>query len=185
MIADIRYKAFGDKVIFNNFKLEIPEGVTIAIEGPSGKGKTTLLRILSGLDKDFDGAIENMPKKPIILFQEDRLVETISLESNLLMVSDDKERINYLLKELRLDGELKNKISSFSGGMKRRAAILRALLADCDALFLDEPFKGLDGALKESVAALIRRENKGKTLILITHDRIEAELLNAELFINL
>ena len=61
---------------------------------------------------DYEGSVENMPKSPIVLFQEDRLVETISLESNLLMVSDDKERINYLLKELRLYGELKNKISS-------------------------------------------------------------------------
>lgn len=185
MIADIKYKAFGEKIIFNNFKAEFPDGSTTAIEGPSGKGKTTLLRILSGLDKDFDGEIKGMPEMPIILFQEDRLVESITLESNLRMVSDDKDRINYLIKELKLEGELKNKVSSFSGGMKRRAAILRALLAPSDALFLDEPFKGLDSALRESVAALIRRENKGKTLILITHDRIEAELLNANQFIML
>ena len=114
-----------------------------------------------------------------MLFQEDRLVEEISLEANLLMVSSDKSRVLRLISELGLENELKSKVSSFSGGMKRRVAIARALLMDYDALFLDEPFKGLDDALKEKVASLMIKENNGRTMIVISHDRMEAELLGA------
>ena len=185
MIANIKRKAFGDKVVIENLSIEIKEGQVTAIEGPSGKGKTTLIRILSGLDNDYEGRIENMPKNPIVLFQEDRLVESISIESNLAMVSSDKERISSLLSSLGLDGELKNKVSSLSGGMKRRVAIARALLADYDVLFLDEAFKGLDEHTKEAVASLIIKENRGRTLVLITHDKIESELLGATNYIRI
>ena len=179
MIAYIKRKAFGDKVVIENLSIEIKDGLVTAIEGASGKGKTTLIRILSGLDMDYEGSVENMPKSPIVLFQEDRLVESISVESNLAMVSSDKARIADILFSIGLGGELKNKVSSLSGGMKRRVSIARALLADYDILFLDEPFKGLDEQTKEAVASLIIKENKGRTLVLITHDKTEAELLGA------
>ena len=181
----IKKKAFGDKIVLENKTLEFPEGKASAILGPSGRGKTTLIRILAGLDKDYEGYIEDGGEKPVILFQEDRLVESISLLSNLSMVSEDKERMAYLISKLELKGEEKNRVSSFSGGMKRRAAIARALLVDSDVLFLDEPFKGLDEAIREETAALIRSECRGKTVIIITHDRIEAELLGVENYVRL
>lgn len=179
MIIDIRRKAFGEKVVLQDLRLEIPVGKVTVIEGPSGRGKTTLIRIISGLDEDYEGFVKGGPEKPIVLFQEDRLVEEISLEANLLMVSSDKSRVLRLISELGLENELKSKVSSFSGGMKRRVAIARALLMDYDALFLDEPFKGLDDALKEKVASLMIKENNGRTMIVISHDRMEAELLGA------
>ncbi len=179
MIIDIRRKAFGEKVVLQDLMLEIPVGKVTVIEGPSGRGKTTLIRIISGLDEDYEGFVKGGPEKPIVLFQEDRLVEEISLEANLLMVSSDKSSVLRLISELGLENELKSKVSSFSGGMKRRVAIARALLMDYDALFLDEPFKGLDDALKEKVASLMIKENNGRTMIVISHDRMEAELLGA------
>ena len=70
-------------------------------------------------------------------------------------------------------------ISEFSGGMKRRVAILRALLADYDILFLDEPFKGLDAETKALVMSDVKQRSQGKTVILVTHDPTESEILGA------
>lgn len=185
MIIKITEKRFGDKLIFSDFECEIKRGSVTAIEGPSGRGKTTLIRLASGLDSDFEGTIIDPLDCPIILFQEDRLVESISLISNLRMVSEDMERIVKLLDEIGLGGEYLSKVSELSGGMKRRAAIVRALLTDWDILFLDEPFKGLDDEVKKKAAEIIVREKRDRTIVLVSHDRIEASLLGADRFLQL
>lgn len=175
----IRRKIFGDKEVLKDISLELEDGKSYIIEGPSGIGKTTLMRILAGLDKDFDGVIDNPYKSPIVLFQENRLIENLSLISNLKAVNDDVSRIKDVLRSLELEGEEKNAVSTLSGGMKRRVAIARALIADYDALFLDEPFTGLDESLIDRVAEYIKKEAAGKTIIIISHDAIDKDRFSA------
>ena len=83
MKVNIKKKAFGTNVIFSDFSLSIKEGVTSFIMAPSGWGKTTLLRIMAGLDDDFEGSVDGKSGNNIVLFQENRLVEGISVLSNL------------------------------------------------------------------------------------------------------
>ncbi len=180
MILDIEKKAFGEKVIFQNFHLELRNsGARYVIEGPSGAGKTTLLRIMAGLDKDYEGRLADPFLHPIILFQENRLIESLSVESNLRAVSDDEKRIELVLASLSLAGELRSPVSSLSGGMKRRIAIARALIADYDTLLLDEPFSGLDESLIESVSEFILKEAGSRTIIVISHDKADERRFGA------
>lgn len=180
MILDIERKAFGSKVIFSGFHLAIENsGARYVIEGPSGTGKTTLLRIMAGLDKDYDGLMSDPFIDPIVLFQENRLIEALSVESNLRAVSDDEDRIEYMLSSLSLKGELKSTVSALSGGMKRRVAIARALISDYDALLLDEPFTGLDESLIESVSQFIMKEADGRTIVVISHDKADEKRFDA------
>ena len=178
MIVHIVNKHFGTKTVFHDFSIELKEGEVSVIKAPSGRGKTTLFRIILGLDNDFAGFIEDPPKKAIAVFQEDRLVESLSVRANLRSVSKDEEKIKTLLDELGLDGELDAKVNTLSGGMKRRVAIIKALLLDYDWLLLDEPFKGLDSNLKEKVALSILSRAKDKSIVVITHSDEDARLFN-------
>ena len=141
MRAVIRKKVFGSEVVISDAVFDIPEGKCTAIIGPSGSGKTTLMRILSGLDREFEGSVENLPERPLILFQEDRLVENISAISNLLAVAPDRESAERALSDAGLAEDGEKKVLELSGGMRRKLAIARFMLLDGDALFLDEPFR--------------------------------------------
>ena len=185
MKAVINNKAFGDKTIFNNRVFHIPDGMTTAILGPSGRGKTTLLRILSGLDKDYDGCIEGLPEAPAILFQEDRLLERLTVLSNLMAVTNDRNKALEALKSIGLSGEEGHYIHELSGGMRRKLAIARFLLLDGDVLFLDEPFRALDDESRRNAAEVLRDFRRGRTMVFITHDEEDVSLLEADFTLSL
>ena len=180
MKAVINNKAFGDKTIFNNCVFHIPDGMTTAVLGPSGKGKTTLLRILSGLDKDYDGCIEGLPEAPAILFQEDRLLERLTVLSNLMAVTNDRNKALEALKNIGLSGEEGHYIHELSGGMRRKLAIARFMLLDGDALFLDEPFRALDYVSRRGAARRLSSFRAGRTMVFISHDEEDISLLGAD-----
>lgn len=168
-------KSYGTHEVLRNFSAKIPVGRITALKAPSGKGKTTLIRILMGLERADSGRILGMQGLRIsTVFQEDRLCENLSVYANLRLVSDrSEEEIRSALHALSLSHSVRQKAAELSGGMKRRVAILRALLADYDMLFLDEPLSGLDKELKDRVIAYILEQTKGKTLLLITHNEEE------------
>ena len=145
--------------------------------GASGRGKTTLLRIVMGLERADSGDVPEMKTVRIsAVFQEDRLLERLTAEGNLCFVATHAEQIEeipQLLRELGL-GDETGAAATFSGGMKRRLAIARALLADYDLLVLDEPFRGLDETTKRQTMEAVRRRSAGKTVLLVTHDEDEA-----------
>lgn len=175
-------KSFGNKKVLDKINLEIPLGETTCIMAPSGYGKTTLFRILLGLEDKDNGKIIGLDSlKKSVVFQEDRLCSYLNSEQNIELVNMglSKEEIYGAMKQVGIDQNDKAPVSTFSGGMKRRVSILRAVLYDYDILFLDEPFKGLDENTKENVAEFIRSSTKGKTVLLITHDKKEGELLRA------
>ena len=173
-------KAFGEKQVLRDFSLLLPAGEVTCLMGASGCGKTTVLRILMGLEKPDRGERLGMAGVRVsAVFQEDRLLEPLTAVGNLRFVCEDpaqEEEIPALLAEMGLAGET-GPVRDFSGGMQRRVAIARALIARYDLLVLDEPFRGLDEATKERVVSCVRRRSAGKTVLLVTHDEEEARAM--------
>ena len=175
-------KSYGDHKVLDNFSAVLSVGKTACIMGPSGCGKTTLLRILMGLEKADGGRVEGMPDKKSAVFQEDRLCDNLSAKTNIRLVCPKRsvDEIEEGLRTLGLYECMDQPVREYSGGMRRRAAVLRALCADGDILFLDEPLKGLDNEMKEITAGYIRIRAEGKTVVCVTHDREDIDLLGAD-----
>lgn len=173
-------KSYGDHIVLNKFSAVIPAGQATAIMAPSGCGKTTLLRILMGLEQADSGSISGLSHKKIsAVFQEDRLCKNLSPVSNIRLVAPELKKSDIIaaMEQVGLTGCFSQPVRELSGGMKRRVAILRALLADYDILFLDEPFKGLDADTRRLVAADTRKKSAGKTVVLITHEKEDISLM--------
>ena len=167
------YKAFDGKQVLRDFSAVLPAGRVTGLMAPSGTGKTTLLRILMGLERPDRGTITGLQGLRLsAVFQEDRLCENLNPVSNLRLVTPALSREG-------LTDCLTQPVRELSGGMRRRVAILRALLAEYDLLFLDEPFKGLDRETKEVVMADTRRRCDGRTVLFVTHDPTELEAMGA------
>lgn len=173
-------KSFDGKMVLHDVTAEIAAGETVCIRGRSGIGKTTLLRIIAGLIEPDSGTVSGIPGKIAFVFQEDRLSEEFSAVSNIRLVtgrSMSSEQIKKNLAELELLDSALFPVKDLSGGMKRRVALARAVCADPELLILDEPFKGLDPELKLKVIEYIKRHSAGKTVICVTHDHSETELM--------
>lgn len=173
-------KRFGDKTVFEDFSCLFPFGETTFIMGPSGCGKTTLLMILMGLQSYDGGMISGLEeKRRSAVFQEDRLCDNISAVTNLRLVNKalSKEEATAMLAALGLESELHKTVREFSGGMRQRVSILRALAADYDVLFLDEPFHGLDADTKLLTMRYFQEKTRGRTVICVTHDESEIGIL--------
>jgi len=180
-------KRFGNKTVLDKFSLEIEKNSVFCLMGPSGCGKTTLVRIMTGLEKADKGRIRGInPDRIAFVFQEDRLIEHLSALSNAILPlgrSEDAKKAGMkALKLLGLNGEEEKPARKLSGGMARRVAIARAMLADADIVFMDEPFKGLDKDNREKAIEFVKKYAKGKTLIVVTHSLSEAEKLNGTVF---
>lgn len=170
-------KSFDGREILKNVSMRFEAGQTVCIRGRSGIGKTTLLRIIAGLMAPDSGTVSVVPERIGFVFQEDRLCEDFSALSNIRLVTGralPKEDILRHLEELELAESALQPVRDFSGGMKRRVALARAVCADPDLLILDEPFKGLDPELRMKVIAYIKRHVEGKTVLCVTHDVSEA-----------
>lgn len=173
------YKSFKEKEVFRDFSLTIDDKKRTAILGESGKGKTTLVRIIAGLEKPDGGKVENADNRPFsMVFQEDRLLPFKTLKKNVMLVGANEEEAEKYLKAVGLGKEINSYPDELSGGMKRRTAIARALAyKKYKTLILDEPFNGQDPKTKEALISLIKSETEGKTVILITHSKEDAEVL--------
>ncbi len=174
-------KSYNGRQVLGGVSAEIPDSGIFGIFGPSGCGKTTLLRIICGLEKPDSGAVtgtENM--KFSVVFQEDRLLGGFTALQNVEAVSD-KNTAFYWLKKVGLGSDADKTVSLMSGGMQRRVAIARALAFEADVLILDEPFKGLEQELKESIGKLICEYAQDKPVIIVTHDEYGASLANTSI----
>lgn len=175
-------KSYGENLVISDLNLNIKSGVTTCLMGPSGCGKTTLLRLIAGLEIPDSGEIMSEARKISYVFQEDRLSEDFSVISNIRFVvgkTMNSEDVRNLLNEFELGDVIDKPVRELSGGMKRRVAIARALSATYDLLILDEPLKGLDEKLKQHVMEVIKNHTKGKTVIYVTHDSSEADVMGA------
>lgn len=163
-------KSYGGKAVLRDISAVFPPGIT-CIAAPSGTGKTTLLRLLLGLERPDAGAIYGADCRWAAVFQEDRLLEDRSAAANLrFALGKVPGEAADLLRRLGLDLSDPKGVGTWSGGMRRRLALARALLAPGEALALDEPFTGLDRENRDRCLALIREAGRGRPVLLATHD---------------
>lgn len=167
-------KKYGEKVVYDNFNLEIEKGKILVILGESGSGKTTLLSALAGLIP-YQGKISGLDKPLSMVFQKNHLVENLTVYQNLELVCKDQDIIG-ALEEVGLSAVKDEYPKRLSAGMARRVAVARALVYPHKTLFMDEPLINLDVALKFSLIDLIKTNQKksGATVIFVTHDIKEA-----------
>lgn len=172
-------KKYGEKTVLQDVSFVFPGGRRTCIMGPSGCGKTTLLRIILGLETSDAGTMTGRPERLSAVFQENRLFEDFSALSNVAAVcsKEDKGKIEEHLTALGLGDSLTKPVRTLSGGMKRRVAIARAVLAPGELMILDEPFTGLDKDTKAVVLEYLKTHTQGRTLILVTHDPAERDAL--------
>jgi len=182
-------KKYGDKTLFSSFNLSLPDKGVFALFGESGIGKTTLLRIISGLDTDFSGVVTGGGlNNSSLAFQEYRLFPWLCALDNLIFAVADKrdasvtEKARGILSSLGFtEADMSKRPSELSGGMKQRVSIGRALMKDSPLLLLDEPTKELDEDNITLVLNLIRKEASKRLVIIVTHRKSDIDTLGAEL----
>ncbi|MGN0316323.1 MAG: ATP-binding cassette domain-containing protein [Lachnospira sp.] len=180
-------KSFGDRHVLEDLNINIEKGKKYAVMGPSGCGKTTLLRIMLGLEKPDLGTVKGRYEKMAAVFQEDRLCEDFNAVKNVWITADNRhfttdDAVRHLHEVgLEADRDLTKPVKDLSGGMRRRVAIVRAVLSGADCLILDEPFTGMDELTYKSVISYIREYTTDKTMVLVTHREEDADRLGAEI----
>ncbi len=195
-------KRFGDKQILSDFNLTIHEGKILAIVGPSGGGKTTLLRMLAGLEKIDSGevfyngeplALDELSKRQLLgfVFQDFQLFPHLSVLENLTISpvkmngmpqEEANAKARALLERLGLAEHEDAFPYSLSGGQKQRVALARAMMIDPEIIGYDEPTSALDPVLRLEVEKLILQNKElGMTQIVVTHDLTFAENIADEL----
>ena len=168
-------KSYEGRPVLRDVTFTAGAGIT-RIAGRSGAGKTTLLRILLGLETAESGRVL-VPDgcRWAAVFQEDRLLEGLDAAGNLrfaLGAAYDDSQAKALLEALGLGDVGEKKARDYSGGMKRRLALARALLAPCDALALDEPFTGLDRTSRDAALGAVLRAAEEKIVLLAAHEAL-------------
>lgn len=180
-------KSFGALLVLNQVTLSLTSDRSYCLMGPSGSGKTTLFQILLGLMTADAGSIRGMEGKQVsAVFQEDRLCEAFTPIENVAMVlpgrlKENRSKAAACLSRLLPKEALSRPVSTLSGGMKRRVAIVRALSMPSDLLIMDEPFTGLDETLKQKTIQYIREETGNRLLLVSTHQEEDVALLGADL----
>lgn len=180
MPMEIRFeqveKRFGRKCVLHDLNWTLRQGETWRIEGPSGVGKTTLMRLMMGLEHPTRGTIrdtETLRFAPV--FQENRLVPRLNAVQNLRLTCGlPAEEIEAALCEVLDEADLRQPVETLSGGMQRRVSIVRALLSPSDVLVLDEPFSGLDAENRVRSIRCIDRRRNGRTLVFVSHEPIDS-----------
>ena len=158
------YKDFGRGPVLRDVSLTVRQGETVCLMGPSGLGKTTLLRCVAGLERPESGSITGVPERLGYVFQEDRLCGVFSAVANVRLATGralPEPEILRHLEELGLAGSARRPVSQLSGGMRRRVAIARAVCAGPQLLLLDEAFKGLDDQCRRDTVAYIPTTSSG------------------------
>ena len=182
-------KSFGKKSILSDFSYKFNDAGVYVIKGDSGVGKTTLLRIISGLDKEYSGQVIGGGISNVsCCFQEYRLFNSISALKNITEISFDKAKDVDIAnsKELLLrlgfsEDEVNLLPSELSGGMKQRVAFARAVMKKSPILILDEPTKEVDSKIRDEMKKIILECASARLVLMVTHNPDDIEGLNAKI----
>lgn len=177
-VHDLSYSYHGTPVFEHINETFRSEEMNILMS-PSGSGKSTLLLLIAGILPRQSGSIEYPIESPLfsMVFQENRLLESQSILCNLKLTNSslNAQTVSAVLRAVGLSYTPDKKICHLSGGEKRRIAILRAILSPYDILLMDEPFTGLDEASKLLMMKFVKEKTAGRTVILVTHNKAEAD----------
>lgn len=179
MRIHIDAKSYGENAILRGIDLDLDAGDRIAVLGPSGIGKSTLLRIIAGLDESFDGEVDNRPKRLGMVFQEPFLMNWKNAQDNLtLMTGCSAQKAQELLAQMGLEGLAKRLPQELSIGQQRRVSLARAFAAEPELLILDEAFTSLDAKTAELMRKNVQDYAKAHpvSLILATHQKADLSL---------
>lgn len=179
-------KSFGDKKVLSSVSLTVEKGDRAMLFGMSGCGKTTLLRIAAGLEKQDVGTVEKKGTAAVV-FAEPRLFPTATVLENVTAVIKDKreakKKAREILEAFGLGDAEKLYPSELSTGMAARVSLARAVAYDADIYLMDEPFKSLDAEIKRSVISYLKAFLSDKAVLIISHDRAEAEMMDADVYL--
>lgn len=181
-ISNLSFSYDKKQKIIENFSAEFNCGSRVCIEAPSGVGKTTLLRLICGIEKCDEGKIEFLLSKPKIALvsQQNDLLPWYSAKKNVSLVSDEKTALKFF-SAMKLEGHENKLLSELSGGMIKRVAIAKALAHDADIYLFDEAFSGLDKKLAEEIMLYLSEKLKDKLIIFTTHNEFEKETFSTEI----
>lgn len=186
-------KAYEGQTALCSCSMTLTGGGIYCLMAPSGAGKTTLLRLLAGLERPDSGQIRfvgptGRQAKPgqlplAFVFQEDRLCQELGAEKNIALVHPtvSGQALQQEILQLLPEEALKKPVREYSGGMRRRVALLRAMLSPGEIILLDEPFTGLDEESRQAAYAYVLKRREGRTLVFTTHHEEEAAGLGAEM----
>jgi daunorubicin resistance ABC transporter ATP-binding subunit len=196
IIIDRVSKKFGDFAALDSISMQIGRGEIFGLLGPNGAGKTTLLNILCGLSRPTEGKVSifgmtfrdhhsDIRKLLGYVPQETALYEHLTAEENLMFharfygvaASQRKSRVDKALHLAQLESRRRSKVKEFSGGMKRRLAIVRSLIHDPSLLMLDEPSLGIDVQSRVEIWDRIKEMKDKRTIIITTNYMEEADYL--------
>lgn len=175
-------KSFDGKPVFSNLDMTFVNGEVTAVLGPSGRGKTTLIRVLCGLERQDVGDVA-MPEGIgcSVVFQEPRLLPWLTVEGNLRYCMDGEGagRALEILSGLGLDGFKDRYPASLSGGEQQRVNLARALASPERVLLMDEPFNSIGLGMKAELLPLLRERiaSERKTVVLVTHSPVDVALM--------
>ena len=170
---------YGTQTVLSHFSLCLPQSGVVALMGPSGVGKTTLLRVMMGLEKPQSG-----PETPAYLFQEDRLLPWLTALGNVeaVLPKGKKAQAAEALRAMGLPAEaFAKRPEALSGGMRRRVALARMVCFGGDVWLMDEAFKGLDTDSKHQVMNALLRYAEGRLIVMVTHDEQDARYMDAHI----
>ncbi|MDO5111632.1 MAG: ATP-binding cassette domain-containing protein [Clostridia bacterium] len=174
---------YAHKTVLQSLTFTFPERGVVGVLGSSGVGKTTLFKLLLGRIQPDSGRVSGLAGKRVsVVFQEDRLLSHLSALENVTLVNDGRDALPWL-SAMQLREVANEPISALSGGMQRRVAIARALHYGGDILLLDEPFKGLDDALRESILPAIKQAFP--LIIVALHEQHEARAFGCDTVLTL
>ncbi len=182
--VDVVSKSFGDNEILRGVSFSARKGETVAILGPSGIGKSTLLRLIANTDTDFVGSIER-PRRMAVVFQNPTLLPWRNVGENVSLVHQrlDATVIRSALERVGIGAKAQMFPRQLSLGEQRRLALARALAGRPELLIMDEPFVSLDGKTAQDMLALTEQliDEIRPTTLFVTHQRAEAERLGTRI----
>ncbi len=180
-------KNFGELEVFDNLSFRVADRAGLFVTGKSGCGKTTLLRMIAGLDEDYagtvilderyvDASVRPKDRNIAMVFQESALWNHMTVEKNMSygMKEKDREKLAFVAEGLQIADLLKKYPEEISGGQAKRVSLARALLSGKTNLLLDEPLSNVDSRTKEVIIDFLKRQYaKKRCIVYVTHDKEE------------